>query len=152
LFDGIGSQAGTESDVTSTPADGPPGLDVRRNWIDRALVLDNTDAFRNFVRSNRSGGVARNGFAAQMIPSAASFGGVGPSGMGAYHGKAGFDAFSHYRSVVGSELPFSITGGAAPPFRKPMKIYADTILRLARNRTRRRLRVGHVTRDEGEQR
>ena len=28
------------------------------------------------------------------------FGGVGESGMGAYHGKAGFDAFSHCKSIV----------------------------------------------------
>ena len=103
------------------------------------------DAFRNFVRNTRSGGVARNDFAAQMIPSAAPFGGVGRSGMGAYHGKAGFDAFSHYRSVVGSDLPFSITGSAAPPFSKPMKLYADTTLRLARRRTRRRLDRSRAT-------
>ncbi len=97
------------------------------------------DDFRGFVRGTRSGGVARNDFAAQMIPSAAPFGGVGRSGMGAYHGKAGFDGFSHYRTVVGSDLPFSITGSAAPPFTKPMKLYADAALRRARNKTRRRL-------------
>jgi aldehyde dehydrogenase (NAD+) len=28
------------------------------------------------------------------------FGGVGPSGMGSYHGEAGFKAFSHYKSIV----------------------------------------------------
>lgn len=28
------------------------------------------------------------------------FGGVGNSGMGSYHGKAGFDTFSHYKSVM----------------------------------------------------
>ena len=28
------------------------------------------------------------------------FGGVGPSGIGAYHGKAGFDAFSHRKSIL----------------------------------------------------
>jgi coniferyl-aldehyde dehydrogenase len=96
--------------------------------------------FRNFVRNTRSGGVARNDFAAQMIPSAAPFGGVGRSGMGAYHGKAGFDTFSHQRSVVGSDLPFSITGSASPPFTRPMKAYADFSLRMARSRNRRRLK------------
>lgn len=96
-------------------------------------------AFRDFVRRTRSGGVARNDFAAQMIPSGAPFGGVGRSGMGAYHGKAGFDAFSHYRTVVGSDLPFSLTGSAAPPFKPGMRLYADTMLRRARNRTHRRL-------------
>jgi coniferyl-aldehyde dehydrogenase len=97
--------------------------------------------FRDFVRNTRSGGVARNDFAAQMIPSAAPFGGVGRSGMGAYHGKAGFDTFSHQRSVVGSDLPFSITGSAAPPFTRPMKLYADLSLRLARRRTNKRRRA-----------
>lgn len=28
------------------------------------------------------------------------FGGVGESGMGGYHGRAGFETFSHYRSIV----------------------------------------------------
>lgn len=97
-------------------------------------------SFREFVRRTRSGGVARNDFAAQMIPSGAPFGGVGRSGMGAYHGKAGFDAFSHHRTVVGSDLPFSLTGSAAPPFKAGMRFYADAMLRRARGRTRRRLK------------
>ena len=28
------------------------------------------------------------------------FGGVGPSGTGSYHGKDGFDVFSHHKSVL----------------------------------------------------
>lgn len=98
------------------------------------------DDFRHFVRHTRSGGVARNDFAAQMIPSAAPFGGVGRSGTGAYHGKAGFDTFSHRRTVVGSDLPFSITGRAALPFTRSMRLVAGLALRRARSRTRRRLR------------
>ena len=31
------------------------------------------------------------------------FGGFGESGMGAYHGKDGFDTFSHYKSIVGKK-------------------------------------------------
>lgn len=99
------------------------------------------DDFRTFVRNTRSGGVARNDFAAQMIPSAAPFGGVGRSGMGAYHGKAGFDTFSHYRTVVGNDLPFSITGTAAPPFGRWLRFYANTALSIARARTQRRLKA-----------
>lgn len=38
------------------------------------------------------------------------FGGIGESGMGAYHGKAGFDTFTHYKSLVDKktwiDLPF----------------------------------------------
>jgi coniferyl-aldehyde dehydrogenase len=95
--------------------------------------------FQTFVRHTRSGGVARNDFAAQMIPSAAPFGGVGRSGMGAYHGKAGFDTFSHHRTVVGNDLPFSMTLMAAPPFRRPIRMGAEAAVTMARRRTRRRL-------------
>ena len=35
-----------------------------------------------------------------ILPSDLPFGGVGPSGMGAYHGQAGFDTFSHLQSVL----------------------------------------------------
>lgn len=60
--------------------------------------------------------------------------------MGAYHGKAGFDAFSHHRTVVGNDLPFSITGSAAPPFGRPLRLGAEVMMRMTRARTRRRLR------------
>ena len=35
-----------------------------------------------------------------LATSEMGFGGVGESGMGSYHGKAGFDAFSHSQSIV----------------------------------------------------
>jgi coniferyl-aldehyde dehydrogenase len=46
-------------------------------------------------RNTRSGDVVRNDSAAHMIPSAAPFGRVGRSGMGANHAKAGRDTFNH---------------------------------------------------------
>ncbi|EMI10499.1 aldehyde dehydrogenase family protein, partial [Anoxybacillus gonensis] len=36
------------------------------------------------------------------------FGGVGQSGIGAYHGKASFDAFTHYKSVLKQTTKFDI--------------------------------------------
>jgi len=44
------------------------------------------------------------------------FGGVGQSGMGAYHGKAGFDALSHQRTITGSELPIGVGPMSMPPY------------------------------------
>ena len=35
-------------------------------------------------------------FASSRLP----FGGIGASGLGSYHGKAGFDAFTHYKSIL----------------------------------------------------
>lgn len=96
--------------------------------------------FRTFVRHTRSGGVARNEFAIHLFSEEGPFGGVGDSGMGAYHGKTGFDTFSHMRTVAGTDLPFPITGIAAPPFGRPTAKLIDATLRAARWRNRRRVR------------
>ncbi|MDO4568604.1 MAG: aldehyde dehydrogenase [Clostridia bacterium] len=48
----------------------------------------------------RFGGGCINDTIVHLATSEMGFGGVGASGMGAYHGKAGFDAFSHYKSIV----------------------------------------------------
>jgi len=42
------------------------------------------------------------------------FGGVGESGMGSYHGKASFDTFSHYRSVMHKSTKFDLKVRYAP--------------------------------------
>ena len=46
------------------------------------------------------GGGCINDVVIHLATSAMGFGGVGESGMGAYHGKDGFDAFSHTKSIV----------------------------------------------------
>lgn len=52
------------------------------------------------TRSVRYGGGCINDVVIHLATSYMGFGGVGESGMGSYHGKAGFDAFSHNRSTV----------------------------------------------------
>ena len=47
-----------------------------------------------------SGGACVNHTVVHILPDDLPFGGVGPSGMGSYHGKAGFDVFSHQRTVL----------------------------------------------------
>ena len=46
------------------------------------------------------GGGCINDVVVHLATSEMGFGGVGESGMGSYHGKAGFEAFSHYKSVM----------------------------------------------------
>ena len=46
------------------------------------------------------GGGCVNDVVIHLATSAMGFGGVGESGMGAYHGRAGFEAFSHCKSIV----------------------------------------------------
>lgn len=46
------------------------------------------------------GGGCVNDCVIHLATSNMGFGGVGESGMGAYHGKTGFDTFTHYKSIV----------------------------------------------------
>ena len=52
------------------------------------------------LRNTNSGGVTINDCMLHAGVPNAPFGGVGPSGMGAYHGVHGFKAFTHTRTVV----------------------------------------------------
>jgi acyl-CoA reductase-like NAD-dependent aldehyde dehydrogenase len=55
---------------------------------------------KTLVSGIRSGGVCVNDTLSHILPPQLPFGGVGESGMGSYHGKAGFHTFSHQRSVM----------------------------------------------------
>jgi coniferyl-aldehyde dehydrogenase len=69
------------------------------------------------VDGTLAGGVTVNDtllhFGAQGLP----FGGIGPSGMGAIHGKAGFDTFSK-RLPVFQQRRFAVTDQLRPPYRR----------------------------------
>ncbi len=73
------------------------------NADDKPLALysfaaDDAQHERVLARTS-SGGVCINGTIMHISNPHLPFGGVGESGMGAYHGRAGFDTFSHRRSV-----------------------------------------------------
>lgn len=55
-----------------------------------------------------SGGFVINDATVQFASPYLPFGGVGESGMGAYHGKAGFDTFSHLKGVVKNTMLFDL--------------------------------------------
>ena len=69
----------------------------------------------NYVLSNISyGGGCINDTIVHLGTSHLSFGGVGASGMGAYHGKASFDTFSHGKSIMKKSLLIDIPLRYAP--------------------------------------
>lgn len=72
---------------------GPKPLALYAFAEDRA-VLDRV------VDRTSSGGVCLNHVVFHLTAPSLPFGGVGESGMGAYHGRASIDAFSHRRSVM----------------------------------------------------
>ena len=67
-----------------------------------ALYLFSEDRTRaeEAMRRLCFGGGCINDTIIHLATSEMGFGGVGESGMGAYHGKEGFDAFSHIKSIV----------------------------------------------------
>ncbi len=64
-------------------------------------IFSENSAHINEVTERLSfGGGCVNDVVIHLATSEMGFGGVGESGMGCYHGKAGFDAFSHTKSIV----------------------------------------------------
>lgn len=64
-------------------------------------VYSNDDNYtEKILESCRSGGVSVNSTAEHMASHTVPFGGVGQSGFGSYHGKSGFDEYSHLRSIL----------------------------------------------------
>lgn len=64
------------------------------------LFSGNRARVREAMSRFRFGGGCVNDVVIHLATSDMGFGGVGESGMGAYHGKTGFDAFSHSKSIV----------------------------------------------------
>lgn len=64
------------------------------------LFTNDREAQRRTLETTSSGGVCFNDVVMQAGTSQLGFGGVGDSGMGRYHGEAGFLTFSHLRSVL----------------------------------------------------
>lgn len=64
------------------------------------VFAEDDDVVDRVVDSTSSGGVCANHTLVQLGVPDLPFGGVGESGTGAYHGRAGFDAFSHHKSVL----------------------------------------------------
>jgi coniferyl-aldehyde dehydrogenase len=98
------------------------------NQHPRPLALyyfGNDPAERDYVLNNTtSGGVTVNDVFFHVAQEELPFGGVGSSGMGAYHGRDGFFEFSHRKSVytqTGSELIAVVRPPYGEIFRKFVK-------------------------------
>ena len=80
-----------------------------------------------------SGGGMINEVVMHFINMNAPFGGVGASGMGSYHGKAGFDDFSHHKTIMVKPMWFELFL-KYPPHRKfYLRIYRAVLGKRFRN-------------------
>ncbi len=96
------------------------------NEKDRPLGLyyfgDDTDEREEVLRKTISGGVTVNDVIFHVSMEDLPFGGVGPSGIGSYHGPEGFKEFSHARSVYAqSKRDIAGLAGFKPPYGKAIK-------------------------------
>ncbi|VVB11647.1 unnamed protein product [Arabis nemorensis] len=64
------------------------------------LFTQNEKLKERFAMTISAGGIVVNDIAVHLALPTLPFGGVGESGMGSYHGKFSFDAFSHKKAVL----------------------------------------------------
>ena len=89
------------------PVIGVPDVDAAISFVNArekplSLYVFSKDksAANKVLRRTSSGSACINTAIIQLAVPELPFGGVGESGMGAYHGKRGFDTFSHLKSVL----------------------------------------------------
>lgn len=84
---------------------------------DKPLALygfsNNKAALKQLTEQTHAGNQCNNDTLMFMLNPKLPFGGVGPSGMGRYHGKFGFDTFSHQKALMTRPFWFD------PKFRYP---------------------------------
>lgn len=80
-----------------------------------------------WLSKSLSGGVCVNETSFHVVADTMPFGGVGDSGMGSYHGKAGFDTFSHLKTVF-----YQPKLNAAFLFNPPVRRYQLTVGKILR--------------------
>ncbi len=95
-----------------------------------ALYLFDTDknVQRTVLRNSMAGGVTINDTLYHIAQHHLPFGGVGDSGMGAYHGEAGFRTFSKMKPVL-RQARHNGTGWLNPPYGKRFRRMLAFVLR-----------------------
>jgi aldehyde dehydrogenase (NAD+) len=86
------------------------------------LFSDDPAAQEQVLQKTSSGSVNINETLSQIVSSTLPFGGVGESGMGAYHGEESFKTFTHYKSVLHRGIRFDIPIKYAP-YRMPLAYF-----------------------------
>jgi aldehyde dehydrogenase (NAD+) len=83
-------------------------LSARPTPLALYLFTNSRWAQERVLAETRSGGVCINDTILHILGKHMPFGGLGESGMGTYHGKASFDCFTHYRSVLRRSFQFDV--------------------------------------------
>ncbi len=91
-----------------------------------AYLFTKTKSIRErVIKEVAAGGMVINHLLFHFASNKLPFGGVGPSGMGAYHGKYGFEQFSHKKTVMTKPTRPDVGAFIYPP-------YTEKALKLAK--------------------
>jgi aldehyde dehydrogenase (NAD+) len=80
------------------------------------LFTKSKDVRERVIKEVSAGGMLVNHLLFQFSTTKLPFGGVGPSGMGAYHGRFGFEEFSHRKSVLTKPTRPDLSAMIYPPY------------------------------------
>ncbi len=83
---------------------------------------------RKVLEHTTSGSVTINDTLLHYVQDDLPFGGVGPSGMGAYHGFEGFESLSHAKGIF-EQARFNLSGMLRPPFGRVADLIVKAMLR-----------------------
>jgi aldehyde dehydrogenase (NAD+) len=83
-------------------------VNAREKPLALYVFSENLAACERVLARTSSGGACVNGTIMHVGNPHLPFGGVGPSGMGAYHGRASFDVFSHRKAVLERSTRFDL--------------------------------------------
>ena len=86
------------------------------------VYSNNRSSINHILESISFGGGAINDSVMHLINNNLPFGGVGRSGIGSYHGKAGFDTFSHFKGILQKPFWFELPIKYAPYSKRKQKI------------------------------
>ncbi|KAL3513644.1 hypothetical protein ACH5RR_026361 [Cinchona calisaya] len=86
------------------------------------LFTNNKKLKEDFISNISAGGLVVNDTAMHVAVSTLPFGGVGESGMGAYHGKFSFDTFSHQKAVLLRSFAGDLAARYPPYTQKKQKL------------------------------
>ncbi|MGN0371168.1 MAG: aldehyde dehydrogenase [Butyrivibrio sp.] len=89
------------------------------------IFSENKKIIRRVTSCCNFGGGCINDTIIHLATSNMGFGGVGASGMGSYHGKAGFDTFSHKKSIVDKKTWMDL-----PMRYQPYKSIHDKLIKM----------------------
>ncbi|UTM48758.1 aldehyde dehydrogenase family protein [Glutamicibacter mysorens] len=76
----------------------------------------------------RAGSIVHNAPLVQMVVPTLPFGGIGPSGMGAYHGRHGFERLSQMRSELNKTTVVDTLSAIYPPYSWAKRKIIDRLL------------------------